>query len=88
MEFPHIDEPEDHPWWEMISDFPELLEGLDELGSDPEAGIVTAVGLFTMLKLRFWHRLPSALSEYSSDEHRSDDSPQPQASADKMALNT
>ncbi|PHN08046.1 hypothetical protein CRP01_03255 [Flavilitoribacter nigricans DSM 23189 = NBRC 102662] len=63
----------------MISEYPELGDGLEELSADPEAGIVAAVGIFTMLKLRFWHRMPEAVSETPVEEHQSDETPPPGA---------
>lgn len=82
MPFPFQENPDEPQWWEMISEYPELGEGLEELSADPEAGIVAAVGIFTMLKLRFWHRQPEAVSENPIPvlEHQSDESPPPGAS--------
>lgn len=77
MVFPYTSDPEDLHWWEIVSNHPELIEGLDELGADPEAGVVAAVGIFTVLKLRFWHQLPSAVSETVIQEHQSDESVPP-----------
>lgn len=79
MAFSPKNEPEESLWWDLISDYPELGEGLEAFGKDPETGVVTAVGIFTMLKLRFWQRLPGPVTESSYEEHRSDDSPPPQA---------
>ena len=78
MFFPNEYEPDNLYWWEMISDFPDLGEGFEELSDDPEAGVVAAVGIFTMLKLRYWHRLPGPLSDTIEVGHRSDDSLPPQ----------
>ncbi len=73
MPFPNQDDPEDFYWWNMLYEYPELGEGLEELSADPEAGIVAAVGIFTMLKLRFWHRRPEPASDRGpSMEHHSD----------------
>lgn len=74
MPIPFKDDPEAPQWWEMVSEYPELAEGLEELSADPEAGVVAAVGIFTMLKLRFWHRKPEAISETPTLEHQTDDS--------------
>lgn len=74
MPFLDQDGNENSYWWDMLADYPELGDGLEELSADPEAGIVAAVGIFTMLKLRFWHRRPErAPDELPGMGHRSDE---------------
>jgi hypothetical protein len=78
MPFQNNDDPIELPWWEILSEYPELGEGLEELSADPEAGIVAAVGIFTMLKLRFWHRRPEPVSDQLPKmEHLSDEEQPP-----------
>lgn len=50
-----------------------------DLSHDPEAGVVAAVGIFTMLKLRYWHRLPDGMSDTIIESHHSDEELPPQA---------
>ena len=86
MKFPHENDLENSLWWDMMTDEPDLGEGLEELTNDPEAGVVAAVGIFAILKLRFWHRLPRPISDGTPDTHQTDDAPPPQASIDGLIL--
>ena len=79
MMFPPDDQPDDLLWWEMIADYPELTDDLEDFGNDPEAGVVAAVGIFAMLKLRFWRHVNDVLPVDSREGHRSDNAPPPQA---------
>lgn len=67
-------------WEDLIADQTDWgEEDWLELSHDPEAGVVAAVGIFTMLKLRYWHRLPDGISDSVTESHRSDDELPPQA---------
>ncbi|MCB0631655.1 MAG: hypothetical protein R2824_25940 [Saprospiraceae bacterium] len=66
-------------WEDLVSDHSDWGDEWLELSHDPEAGVVAAVGIFTMLKLRFWHRLPDGISDSCLESHRSDEEVPPQA---------
>lgn len=69
-------------WWELVADFPELGEGLEEFNNDPESGVVAAVGLFTMLKLRLWQEQSDTFAANTSETHLTDDCPPPGAAGE------
>lgn len=63
-----------------MAEYPELAEGLEEFGNDPEAGVIAAVGILTMLKLRLWQDQPNTiLDDQLHLEHSTDDCPPPGA---------
>lgn len=69
-------------WWDLMAEYPELAEGLEEFGNDPEAGVIAAVGILTMLKLRIWQDQPNTSPvDQLPPAHCTDDSPPPGASA-------
>lgn len=71
----------ENPFWEdLIPDHSDWGEDWLELSHDPEAGVVAAVGIFTMLKLRYWHRLPDGISDTITESHQTDEELPPQAS--------
>lgn len=80
-DFPILSDDDTWSWPDILAAHPELGDGLEAFSQDPDAGVVAAVGIFTILKVRFRQKFADLLAAPRPEDHQTDDAPPTQAGA-------